>query len=320
MRRLVFNAIDANESIFFQRELEYVKSRSYDVQYPELRARQLFPLSSEADSGAETITYETYDHVGAAKLIHSYANDLPNVEVSGKKTTRNVYGEGVAFGYSIQDIRNARMAGKPLTQRKADAARRQMLFLENKIAFHGNDATFGVPGTDIPGFINNPNVNAVTIPDGGTSGTTIWADKTPDEIVADVSLMACTVRDVTKGIEGTNTLLLPDKQHCQISTQRMGDGSDTTILTFILASNPWVQRVVPTYEMKGVAPVSASYDSEDVAILYDRSPDKLTLEVPQDVEFLSPQERALYFEVPVHARTAGVIIYYPLSIAQGNGI
>jgi hypothetical protein len=319
MKMREYNIIDANESIFFQEELEYVKSRSYDVQYPELLARRLFPLSSEAPSGAETISYETYDHVGAAKLIHSYANDLPNVEVTGKKTTRTIYGEGIAFGYSVQDIRNAQLAGKPLQQRKADAARRQMLFLENKIAFHGNDATFGVPGTDIPGFINNGNVNSVTIPDGASVLTT-WADKTPDEIIADVSLMACTIRDVTKGIESPQTLLLPEEQFCNISTKPRSSTSDTTILEFILRSNAWVSEVIPTYELKGVAPVSAAYDSEDALILYDRNPNKLSLEVPQDVEFMSPQERSLYFEVPVHARTAGVIIYYPLSIAQGNGI
>ena len=314
-----FLNLDADEGIFFERELEFLKARTYDILYPELLARRLFPLDSSADPGAETITYYTWDHFGAAKLIHSYADDLQNIEITAKKTIREIYAEAVAFGYSIQDVRAARFGNKPLEERKASAARRQMLQLENKIAWHGNDATRGVPGTDIPGFINNPNTNAVTIPQNGGATSTLWADKTPDEIIADVGLMTSTIRDISNGVESPNTLLLPEAQFTQIATTPRSTVSDTTVLNFILQSNPWISEIIPTYELKGAAPAGA-YDGTDTMILYDRSADKLTLEVPQDIEFLPVQEKALMFEIPVHARTAGVIIYYPKSIAQGNGI
>jgi len=307
-KKLVFTNMDANESIFFQEELEHVKSRSYDVKYPELLARRLFPLNQEVDSGAESIAYETYDHVGAAKIIHSYANDLPALEVSGKKTVRLVYSEGISFGYSLQDIRNAQMAGKSLTNRKANGCRRQMLSLENKLAFHG-DAT-----TDIPGFIGSANINQVTIP-AGVSTTKTWATKVPDEILADVALMVDAIVDGSNGVEHPNTLLVPISQYTLISTTPRSSTSDTTILEFLLKSNAWIREVIPVYELKG-----AGAGGLDTMMLYDRDPEKLTLEVPQDVEFLNPQEKALYYEVPVHARTAGVIIYYPKSIAQGDAI
>jgi len=308
MKKMFFVNLDANESIFFLEELEHVKSRSYDVKYPELLARRLFPLSQEVDSGAETIAYETYDHVGAAKIIHSYANDLPALEVSGKKTVRQVYSEGISFGYSLQDIRNAQMAGKSLTNRKANGCRRQMLSLENKLAFHGDSTT------DIPGFIGSANINAVTIP-AGAATTTPWDTKTADEILNDVTLMVTAIVDGSNGVESPNTLLLPIEQYTLISTKPRSTTSDTTILEFMLKSNAWISEVIPVYELKG-----AGASGKDTMMLYDRNPEKLTLEVPQDVEFLKPQEKALYYEVPVHARTAGVIIYYPKSIAQGDGI
>jgi len=308
MKKMFFVNLDANESIFFLEELEHVKSRSYDVKYPELLARRLFPLSQEVDSGAETIAYETYDHVGAAKIIHSYANDLPALEVSGKKTVRQVYSEGISFGYSLQDIRNAQMAGKSLTNRKANGCRRQMLSLENKLAFHGDSTT------DIPGFIGSANINAVTIP-VGAAATTPWDTKTADEILNDVTLMVTAIVDGSNGVESPNTLLLPIEQYTLISTKPRSTTSDTTILEFMLKSNAWISEVIPVYELKG-----AGASGKDTMMLYDRNPEKLTLEVPQDVEFLKPQEKALYYEVPVHARTAGVIIYYPKSIAQGDGI
>ena len=41
------NFDDAGDaSVFFARELDYVKSQSYDVEYPEFTALKLFPVSS----------------------------------------------------------------------------------------------------------------------------------------------------------------------------------------------------------------------------------------------------------------------------------
>lgn len=47
------NFDDASDaSVFFARELDYVKSQSYDVEYPEFTALKLFPVSSEINPGA----------------------------------------------------------------------------------------------------------------------------------------------------------------------------------------------------------------------------------------------------------------------------
>lgn len=304
-----YNNLDADEGIFFEKELESLKANSYDVLYPELLARRLFPVDSTADTGASTITYQTWDHVGMARLIHQYAQDLPNIEVTAKETTRKIYSEGIAFGYSMQDIRNARFAGKPLEQRKASAARRQMMQLENSLAF------FGDARTDIPGFIGAPNINQVTIPADGTGSSKLWSTKTPDQIIRDFGLMSTTIRDVSNGVEHGTTVLLPELQFGQISTTPRSSTSDTTILEFVLKTNPWIKEIIPTYELSG-----AGAGSTDTFMLYNRSPEKLTLEIPQDVEFLPTQEKGFMFEIPVHARTAGVIIYYPKSVAQGDGI
>ena len=70
-------------SVFFARELDFVKAQSYDAEYPELTALTLFPISHEADPGAETITYYSYDKAGQAKIISNYSNDPCYDQVSG---------------------------------------------------------------------------------------------------------------------------------------------------------------------------------------------------------------------------------------------
>lgn len=309
-----FMNLDANEGAFFQRELEHVKSKTYDVQYPDLLARRLFPLHTDTPSAAASVTYQSWDHIGMAKLLHTYADDLPDVENTAKETTRGVFGQGIAYSYSIQEIRQAQYVGAPLEQRKANAARRQIMQLENTIAFTGDTRAA------IPGFLNNANTNSVVIADGA-AGTTQWSTKTPDEIIADVTNMTQEIRDTTNGVEAPNTLLLPESQFTLISCTPRTSGTDTTILDFILKSNAWVSEVIPVYNLKGAAPVNAPvYDGTDCAILYDKNPDKLWLEVPQDFEQFPSQEVGLKYKIPCHARTAGVIIAYPQSVAQGNGI
>ena len=58
----------------------------------------------------------------------------------------------------------------------------------------------------------------------------------------------------------------------------------------------------------------------EIMIAYRRDPDAFTLEIPQMFEQLPVQERGLEFVVPCHSRIGGVIIYYPLSMAIGEGI
>ena len=98
-------------SVFFARELDYVKAKSYDVVYPEFTAINTLPISSEADAGAETVTYYTYDKQGVAKIIDNYSTDLPRADVIGKPNTANVQSVGASYGYSAQEMRACRMAG-----------------------------------------------------------------------------------------------------------------------------------------------------------------------------------------------------------------
>ena len=227
--------LDANESIFFARELEAVKAKSYDVQYAELKARKLIPVSFEAGAGAETIKYEQYDQVGMAKIIANYAHDLPRADVKGKEFISVVRSLGDSFGYNVQEVRAAKMAGKPLEQRRANAAKRAILQLENSIAFSGDAAH------NLGGLLNAANITEVTIPNDGTGASKLWSTKTPDQILRDMNLVANTPSELTKMVEAPDTMLLPVAKFNFISSTRLSTASDTTILKYFLANNPYIK-------------------------------------------------------------------------------
>lgn len=128
---------EEDASLYFARELDHVKAKTYDKIYPEMTALKFFPSTNEADPGAESVTYYSYEKTGMAKIISNYATDLPRVDEKGSPHTAYVKGAGASYGYSIQEMRAARMAGKGLEARKAESARYAIDYLINKIAWAG---------------------------------------------------------------------------------------------------------------------------------------------------------------------------------------
>lgn len=304
-----FIKLDQNEAIFFQKELEHVKSRSFDVRYPELKQRTLVPVSNEAGPGAETIAYQQFDQVGIAKIISNYADDLPRADIKAKEFRSPVRGIGSSYGYSIQEIRAAKMAGKPLQQRRANAARRSVLQEEARIAYFG-DADHGLTG-----LLNNANVTQSVVPADGVGGSTRWADKTPEQILRDMNACTNGIVSLTRGIEIPDTLVLPLNQYSLVASRNAATGTDTTILMYFLNNNPYIKKVDWLNELQG-----AGVQGTDRMFVYRRDPDHLTLEIPSDYEQLPPEERGLEILVHVHQRIGGTIFYYPLSAAYCDGI
>src|SRR5580700_4649076 len=72
---------DAAEVAFMLRELAEVMGRTFDVKYPDLKARQILPVFTGVDPGAEGYVWRQYDRVGAAKVIDDYAADMPSADV-----------------------------------------------------------------------------------------------------------------------------------------------------------------------------------------------------------------------------------------------
>ena len=303
-----FVNLDADEGIFFARQLEHVKAKSYDVQYAELKARQVLPVDNSAGPAAETIKYEQYDSVAVAKIISSYADDLPRADVKGKEFISTVKSLGASYGYNVQEVRAARMAGKPLEQRRAEAAKRAILQKENQIAFFGDSAS------GLTGFINNPNISTVVLPADGTGASALFSAKTADQILRDLNSVCNFIFSNTKGVEMPDTLLLPVSTFTFLATTARSSVSDTTILEYFKLNQPFVKEVGWLNELTG-----AGAGGTNRMIAYKRSADKLMLEIPQDFEQFPVQEKGLEFVISCHSRLGGVIIPYPLSVCFADG-
>lgn len=300
---------DAGETMFFAEELNAVKAKTYDVKTPANNALMVFPVTSEANPGARTVSFDSYDAVGIAKIITSYADDLPRADVKATRETAKVYHFGISYGYSTQDIREAQMARKPLSSKKAEAARRANDAAVNKMAFYGSKE-YGIVGV-----FNHPNISKYVIENDGEGTSTEWKKKTPEQIIRDLTDSVGSIVEITNGVEIPDTILMPITQYNLISGTLMPDSNGKTIRTFFLENNPYIKNIIAVHEAAG-----AGSDGKDVMFIYRKDPNALSLEVPLPFEQYAPQAENLEFVVPCESATAGVLVYYPLSACIVEGL
>lgn len=301
--------MDAVGDLFFANQLNVIQQRVYEYQYPQFRAFEFIPVNYSDPDGAQFISTTQYQSVGRARIINSYADDLPEASVIGMMLTSPVKSIGTSYRYSHDEIRAARFVGMDLPFHLAEAARRANDELVNNLAIVGD------PETGLTGLLNNPAVPVVAIPDDGIGVSTEWTTKTPEQVLRDMNLVVNSIVANSNGVELPNTLLLPIEQYTYISSTPRSTASDTTIREYFLMNNPFISVVSWMPQLSG-----AGVGGTDMMIAFERNSNKLEMRIPLAFTQYAPQERNLEFVIPCQSKFGGVSIYYPLSVAVGEGI
>jgi hypothetical protein len=297
--------MDGTGGVFFAKQLEQIKSKAYNVLYPEFTYDKAFDVSSEVDPGAQEIVYQTFDQRGEAKLINGNAQDIPRVDVDGKETRIPVRTIADSFGYTMDEIEAARFAGVPLDQKRAAAARR---IIEEKMNYL---AWFGDAAAGLIGFFTTSLIDSSAAADIG-GGVTVWSSKSAAQILADVNTAFSAVFENTKGVERANRLGLPLAQWNLVMTTNMGTGTDTTIAQYIVQNSPFLtslDQIMAIPELQN----AVTSGTEDAMIVWTKNPDKVQIEIPMDVTFMEPEKNGLEYVTIARSRYAGMNMYYPKS-------
>ena len=302
-------------SVFFARELDYVKTKAYDKQYPELSALRYLPITSEVNEGAETATWYGYELTGLADIINNYAEDLPRADVKGEPTTVNIKSIGVSYGFNAQEMRASVFAGKSLDSRKATASRRAHDMKVNQIAFLGSDKDkmIGI-------FSEESGIPEFTLSEVDTdSGKhTEFKYKTADQILADLNSMQAYIDELTNSIERPDTLALPSHIYMDLATRRIPD-TEITVLKFLKENSPYIKNFESWNEL-GASSTLFNPTGKNVAFLYTKDAEKFSLELPMPFRQYAVQIKNLETVVPCESRCAGLMIYYPFSMMLAKGV
>jgi hypothetical protein len=300
--------LDRGESVFFARETEYVKTRTYDAKSPELKGLRLVPQASDLPAGIEQITYRRYLESGEAKVIADYAKDFPRVEVFAKEYTSKVVDIGNSYGYSIKEIRASMRSNKRLDQRRALNARRTIERKLNQLTLR-TDSDWGTYG-----LLDYPGITEATLPADGSGGSKAWSTKTVDQILRDINVMLDAVNVPTNGIEEADTLLLPLPARNQLVNTRLGD-TTISLMKYIQDNLPQIKRIEWLNELRGIG---AGGTNRIMVGKFDN--EHLENQIISDFEQLETEHEGGEYKIPCMATTGGIIIYYPMAFAFADGV
>lgn len=293
------------DALIRPQDLNAIDRRVYEPNASELKARSIFSLKTDIPAGAKTYSYDVLTRSGVAKILAPGANDVPLVDADLTEETVKIYSIAAAFNISVQEVREAQMAGRQLDVTKADIVRKAIAEKENQIAFSG-DGKYGIKGlTDAVGI----QVYAAPQNEAGTS--TQWKDKTGKEIVADIR-KAKNMINKLNGHTADTLLLTPDSSEELEKT--FNEFTQQSVLEYIRSQN-WFQRIETVNDLKG-----KGLAGSNCFVVLDSSPNVVELGIPLDIT-RHPQEYAFpNTKVPFEERTTGLIIRYPMAIVRADGI
>ena len=295
---------------FLQSQLAAVEKKVFEVKYEQINYNVHIPISTEAGEYATSVDYFFMDGAAVAEFVGSKSIDVPIADIGMDKVSVPVELGAVGYEYSHEEVRQAMWRGIDLNSAKASVARRAYEQLSQRTAMIGNTKY------NLPGFVNNANVTAVTVVDPG--GGTTWAAKTADQILFDISDLFSDAFAGSLMNERPNKLLLPPGQWSYISMTPRASNSDTTILQYVAKNSVYLnspEDIQPLYELTG-----AGAGATDRMMIYTKDPDKVVMHIPMPLRFYTPQEVGRGFQIPGEFKLSGVEFRYPGSARYGDGI
>jgi len=222
------------------------------------------------------------------------------------------------------------MTGMPLEARKGDAVRRAYEEKVNQVIF------FGSPANNLHGFFGGPvGAPALTISKtkvdtaaGGTNSTVWGVDKTPTEIIADLTAACAKMYADTKKIFKPNQILLSVTKKQYLMNTARSIHSDVSIMDWFLANNDFIKS---KDDFKDLNELAGIYDTSGGAFdpnggkgngftVRATGADKARAREPFPFIQLPVQLKGLEFEINCYGRFAGVEMIRPDAFAHYYGI
>lgn len=294
---MTYQVIDAQAALgFVTNQRTYIETEVFQKPYPEIRYPALIPVDTSAPAYAPSVTFFSQDAVGRAKFINGKGDDIPLVNLNRTKYETGVNMAGIGYSFSLEEIGSAQLLGQSLSADGAMAARMAYEQFVDEVAFVG-DTKLGIQGLF--------NMTGITsIPAGAT-----FAASTPDQVLAIINNALNDIYAGSLGIEVANTIVLPLSVSATLE-RRLGDGSDTTIMDFIMRTNTYTRRTGQPLA------IEFSHRLTNRMVVYRRDPTVLKMHMPMPLQFIPPQYVDLEIKVlgmfrfaPVNIRRPGAVRY-----------
>jgi len=186
-----------------------------------------FTLSSFASAGG----LGAGNAVGNGKAwIGKNTDQISGVAVDIAKNPQPLRLWGLELKYTIPELESAARLGRPIDQQKFEGLQLKHQMDIDEQVYIGDTST-----TDT-GLINNSAVTPTNVV-AGASGSTLWAQKSPDEILADVNAALTTVWANAAWAVMPSRILIPPAQYGYIATAKVSLAGNVSILKYVQDNN-----------------------------------------------------------------------------------
>lgn len=308
------DALQANLA-FAVKQGSLIETEVYKERYPDLDYASIIPVDTSAPEWIKSVTYFSMSGAGKAKWINGNAKDIPVVGANLNQFETGVYTAGIGYDYGMEEVETARLLGMNLPSDKASYARRayeEMVY---------NVATAGDTDKGFQGIFNYTGVPSAAVAADGTGSSTLWANKTGDQIARDINDLITGVQTATNTVALADTLILPYQRLNLLATKRVAVETSMTLLEWIQKNNVYTantQQPLTIRGMRGLETVGAGSTYRMIA--YRRSPQVMKLHIPMPHRFLPVQVEGLQFQVPGIFRLGGLDIRLPKEVRYADGI
>lgn len=301
--------LDANESWFFEREMEAIDGRVYEREYPEFQARSFLSTITSVDETDKVYTYRMTDRTGKARWIEGKSTDAPRAGVMAAEKSQTIKRMADSYSWDIWEIKAAAKASRPLDDALAFAARQNIEELIDETLAYG-DSTLGLKG-----FLTLASGTTPFTLSTKSGGGTTWANGTGEEMANDLLKMANNLVDTTKGVFRQFRCVLPLELFNLAAVTKLGALNNTTVLQYVQSTSPYIKQIEPWYRASTVPGVSGSKR----IVMWADDPKVIGALVPQEFTTLPPQRVGFEEVVYCAAACGGVVERYPLAISYGDG-
>lgn len=240
-------------------------------------------------------TLQRKNGVGEGQAYSGTGGDIPLAEVVYDTVDLGVRAGVIGYQYSILEMATASQAGISLDADKIQAARLGFEKHMSRIAWTGE------PNEGLHGLFNQVGVNVQT-------ATTAWETATPDAILADINDILSDAIEASEFNPSItpDTMILPTSLMRILTQRRISENLETTLFEWVSKTN------LLALEGKSLT-IRGTSRCETLGVgatrritVYRRDPACIEMRIPQELQFLAPQQHNLDVFTPGHYLYQGV--------------
>ena len=269
---------------------------------------------------AMSVAYGITNGSGGGPVAAGGANGLPVVQASVDKGVYKAHTFAAALRIMFVDMQKSNFIGRSLDQLLTDGIR---LTYDKHM---DQNVYMGLAEYGTTGLLNNPDAVETTVANNGASSgaSTKWADKTAEQILADINGAIIATWAAAEYDEAAmpNHILIPYEQYNYILTTKVTDLATETIMDYVLRNNVAAKNggslfIGATKWCKGAG--TGSSDRMAVYVNHERFVNLDEL-VPLSRVMSAQNVTNVCYDTAYMANVSEVQVLYPQTVTYWDGI